>query len=449
LDSDDAARVARVLVTAIDQEKDPKIGWWLAAALCLVAERMDPAEAGRVCGAAVTAMSKAVTTQKKGPSDFDEPYNRYLLNGFVIVASRQDPAVANRCARVLLDVLVEERNGFLRWTMAKSLAALASHLDQAEAARVCCEAASVLADALKRSPTDTNSLNVAAGLVAVAARMPRTEAERVCGEVARALCEAKGWERSETEDTHPAFPLAVVAAGMNATEAARVLAEALKRDITEDVSMEFPIRTRRRLAESLSSAMSRAQPNAAAQACGTIRSLLRMRSARNRGPSIRSDLDASVAELLPWLDPRSAHAIALVLAANMCSEADVPQDHETLSHVLTDTSRTQQNLRAVRTATQATGLGCSALLASATLLAEPWPCRLSTQELVNLLKMPTCRGKTRQVVLEHLGNIHGHRFANHWEFVRFANEQNLSLDLATPPPRPGPAALNADEAQPH
>jgi len=51
-------------------------------------------------------------------------------------------------------------------------------------------------------------------------------------------------------------------------------------------------------------------------------------------------------------------------------------------------------------------------------------------------------------VLYHLGNIHGRSFANHWEFVRFAQEQNLSLDFTTAPRRPSPAALGADEASP-
>jgi hypothetical protein len=71
--------------------------------------------------------------------------------------------------------------------------------------------------------------------------------------------------------------------------------------------------------------------------------------------------------------------------------------------------------------------------------SRPLPCRLTTAELVELLKMPTCRGGVRRVVLDHLGNIHGRRFANHWEFVRFAHEQRLAVDLTTPPRRPDPA----------
>ncbi len=55
---------------------------------------------------------------------------------------------------------------------------------------------------------------------------------------------------------------------------------------------------------------------------------------------------------------------------------------------------------------------------------------------MELLKMPTCFGAARRVVLNHLGNIHGRRFTNHWEFVRFARETGLDVDLTTPPRRP-------------
>jgi hypothetical protein len=43
-------------------------------------------------------------------------------------------------------------------------------------------------------------------------------------------------------------------------------------------------------------------------------------------------------------------------------------------------------------------------------------------------------------VLDQLGNIHGRRFANRWEFVRFAREKGLKLDFTSPPRRPDPKA---------
>jgi hypothetical protein len=70
------------------------------------------------------------------------------------------------------------------------------------------------------------------------------------------------------------------------------------------------------------------------------------------------------------------------------------------------------------------------------LAVEPMPCRLSTEDLVELLKMPTCYGEARRTVLVQLGNRYGRTFGNHWEFVRYAEEQQLGLDFTSPPKRP-------------
>jgi hypothetical protein len=114
----------------------------------------------------------------------------------------------------------------------------------------------------------------------------------------------------------------------------------------------------------------------------------------------------------------------------------VYSDPEVLNMFLTDNSRDQIKLRTARIA-QAGGRGLEgALEAAARISAEPYPCRLTTQELVDLLKMPTCFGSARRVVLDHLGNRYGRRFVNQWAFVRYATEQKLNLDFTTPPRRP-------------
>jgi hypothetical protein len=82
--------------------------------------------------------------------------------------------------------------------------------------------------------------------------------------------------------------------------------------------------------------------------------------------------------------------------------------------------------------------------AAAQIAADPFPCRLTTQELVELLKMPTCFGHARRIVLDHIGNRYHRHFVNHWAFVRFATDQKLGLDFTTPPKRP-----DADEAIDH
>jgi hypothetical protein len=109
-----------------------------------------------------------------------------------------------------------------------------------------------------------------------------------------------------------------------------------------------------------------------------------------------------------------------------------------LELVLTDKSRNQVGRRMARMAASAGPNLEGALEAAARISAEPFPCRLTTQELVDLLKMPTCIGAARRVVLDHLGNRYGRRFVNHWAFVRYATEKKLDLDFTTPPRRPQP-----------
>src|SRR5205823_6495366 len=87
---------------------------------------------------------------------------------------------------------------------------------------------------------------------------------------------------------------------------------------------------------------------------------------------------------------------------------------------------------AIGLSTHGAALGLPLLAAA----GEPLPCRLATQDLVELLKMPTCVAEVRRVILNQLGNRYGRSFATHWDFVRYAQEQGLDLDFTTPPKRP-------------
>jgi hypothetical protein len=80
-------------------------------------------------------------------------------------------------------------------------------------------------------------------------------------------------------------------------------------------------------------------------------------------------------------------------------------------------------------------LACFPLLRPA---LEPLPCRLSTQQLVELLKHPMLVNQARRIVLDQLGNRYGRRFADVWQFVAWAREHEPTLDLTTPPQRPRP-----------
>jgi hypothetical protein len=72
---------------------------------------------------------------------------------------------------------------------------------------------------------------------------------------------------------------------------------------------------------------------------------------------------------------------------------------------------------------------------------EPLPEPLSAQTLVDLLKNPLCVGEARRVVLDSLGMRYQRTFADPWDFVRFATEQQFGLDFTSPPKRLEVAAM--------
>jgi hypothetical protein len=63
----------------------------------------------------------------------------------------------------------------------------------------------------------------------------------------------------------------------------------------------------------------------------------------------------------------------------------------------------------------------------------------------DLLKMSTCFGAARRVILDHLERRYDRRFNTVGAFVRFAKDEKLGLDFTTPPVRPDPAKMEFPE----
>jgi len=108
-----------------------------------------------------------------------------------------------------------------------------------------------------------------------------------------------------------------------------------------------------------------------------------------------------------------------------------------LDAILTFLPKSEQTER-IRILAGAVALGAAQpqfLLPSLGPALRPLPCPLTTQELVELLKNPFCVGQPRKMVLQQLANRYRRPFASVWEFLRFAREQHLDLDVTTPPQR--------------
>jgi hypothetical protein len=107
-------------------------------------------------------------------------------------------------------------------------------------------------------------------------------------------------------------------------------------------------------------------------------------------------------------------------------------------------ARREQRLRGL---TGAIGLGTSPKsLLHVLLIAPSWidplPEPLPPQTLIDLLKHPLCVGQPRRAVLDQLQRHYHRPFTDQWDFVRFAEENRLGLDLTTPPMRPVPPVAN-------
>jgi hypothetical protein len=145
------------------------------------------------------------------------------------------------------------------------------------------------------------------------------------------------------------------------------------------------------------------------------------------------------------LGPKEAGEVAATLSQAMTKTTDSPALEplaEGLSAVLhceysgRNASQQYRLIGAIGT------LAGPASLLLAPALFQPPPPPLPAQTLVDLLKQPFCVGEVRRLVLGQLARHYQRPFADQWDFVRFAQEQKLGLDLLTPPQRPEPAAPN-------
>jgi tRNA A-37 threonylcarbamoyl transferase component Bud32 len=446
LDAAEAARVygpaAKVMADALEHQTDATARLHLARGLSSLVEGLDAAEAMRVCGPAAKVMADALEHQT------DATARLHLARGLSSLVEGLDAAEAMRvcgpAAKVIADALEHQTDATARLHLASGLSSLVEGLDAAEAARVCGPAAKVMADALKHETNTDARDDLAIGLSSLAARLDAAEAARVCGPAAKAM--AAALERNASADDHRrlARGISLLVARLDAAEAAKLLTGALERVTGPEARLN--------LADTLASVAWRLEPAEAARVCrGSIHILLRTRETALRQEPESMKVNLSVAKLLPYVEPGIGLTLAQWLARDNCAwdrkgwnTEGHPRDiAEFLVDVMTDTSPTRRRERETRIAeAMADGLeiydGMDSMLRAAEIASEPYPCRLTTQDLVDLLEMPTCHGEYSRAVLDQLGNIHGRRFASRGEFIRFARETGLDLDLTTPPTRPDP-----------
>jgi hypothetical protein len=338
----------------------------------------------------------------------------------VAVACRLPPAEA---AQVLEEVLDKETNPITLSLVLGQVTDMAGRLPAAEVARV-------LGQVLTRESTADARRGLARGLAAVAGRLAPSEAARISSRAARVLEQALRKERDPYGRSNLAEALLAIAGRLAPAEAARVseaAARVLGRDLEETTDNNLRLLNARILAIDTRHLSRREASKACAGAAKSLGAAL-----ARREDAVLAD---GLAILLQALDPQLAAPLSRKHAFRLCSG---PGPASSIDLALTDASwpGVRRRAGAVAAGVGLGGCGPLAALAAGRAAGEPLPCRLSTPDLVELLKMPTCFGETRKVVLKHLGNRYGRTFATHWELVRFAREHHLDLDFTTPPKRP-------------
>ncbi len=308
---------------------------------------------------------------------------------------------------------------------------MAWRLEPAEAIRVGGNTGRLLPSALNTTEEDWGNYQLNQGRAAVARRLGSARVARLLNE--EVAQEKNAYLRGNLSETLGplAWRLEPALAGPTCAETVRLLHRALEQE--QDGNQ------RRKLADHLAAAAEWLKPADADRAYAEAARLLYRTSAQQKEGSEASPQ-------LPWWgveavvgrwDSEEATQIARAVTFRMVaySDYDSPGDLELL---LSNGPRLQVRRRADAIAA-AIGMAAHGPAWSLPLLpvaAEPLPYRFSTQDLVELLKMPTCIGAMRRVILDQLGNRYRQRFETHWDFVRYAQQQRLDLDFTTPPKRP-------------
>jgi serine/threonine protein kinase len=370
-----------ILTPVLNKPGDPESERPLMEALGKVAGRMEPMEGAAVL-IPLIARTKSLTTSEALTRDFSVP------------ASRLTPDEARRVVAMLRDTKGKTENAENGWA--------------SSALSVC--------------------------ISAVAARMEPSERAATLAEEFAALAEAPFKPQPRPFDM---TALHAVADRMEAKEAVASLSGVL--DKIHDPFLSTS------LAVELKAAADRLEPKDASAAYRRVaRTLL---EALNTPIGVNPVLNRpeSLTQTIAQMDEKDASAICRLAADLLLDSLRQRYDAVTVLQAILSREIWQTTHRRPAAVAEAvsglagTGTPFGALGSIAPAL-EPIPPPLPAQTLVDLLKHPLCVGEARRLVLEQLARHYHRDFADQWEFVKYVREQNIGLDLTTPPEKPDLAA---------
>jgi hypothetical protein len=331
------------------------------------------------------------------------------------------------------------------YSLGRELSAVSVRLEAKEAEAV----ATMLTQAMARTEKTAAIAPLASGLLAVSGRLEAKEA-------AIMLTQALTKTNDPLALLYLAQGLAAVSIRLEAKEAVRVSTETAA-TLTLAMTKTNDAAAIQNLAQGLAAVSGMVEAKEGTEAVATLLRIL-AKSHYSSPPTFdegifnktnwvesiaRYELAKSLVALSARLEPKKAACVAAQAATSFTqtmAKANGDDFQYRRQGLLEVFGNDQRERRALAVATT---IGCLSeirgLLGSGLLLrstAEPFLRRLSDQDLVELLKDPLCVGDARRAVLDQLGLQHHRAFANQWEFVRFAEKQNLGLDFISPPKRP-------------
>jgi hypothetical protein len=451
LESRDAARALPPLIQAIKETTHPNAFLYLVQGLSAVSARLDARDAARAATTLVQAMKD---TKAQNPNAF-----HYLAQSWSVVSARLESRDAAQTAATLLQAMKEARDSLEIAFLAQQLSVLGARLEAKDGAAVAPQAVPILVQVMKDAKNPAPLPFLAQGLSALSAHLEPREAAAVAGQAATILLQAMKDAKDSFGMSFLAQGLGSVSAHLEAKETVAVAGQAattLLQAMKDTKNPKYPVELGA-LARGLTAVSAHLEPREAAAVAGQAATTLLQAMKGAKNPNAPGDAYARAVPLAQGLSGVSAFmeadeaATAAVQAAvnlfSAMAETSNPAYLQGMGQCLQvlladNNSASERTCGIQRCAAVASVAGAGQPLTALPSLipaAAPLPCRLSAQQLVELLKMPTCIGDARRVVLDHLGSRYKRTFVDAWEFVRFAKEQRLDdLDFTSPAARPEP-----------
>jgi serine/threonine protein kinase len=422
----DSATVAKLLA---ERRRTAYDAGTFTKAISVLAVQMEPKDAERICSEIVSAYVSFAIANKKAV--------HIVVPDLLAFAPHIGPKDAATAAEVLRKAMEQTQNIGHRdrlseedylvanslVALARAFSAMAARMERSEANKLCSRVHAILVKRIGKFSEYYEALS------ALAAQMDPDEAARLCSQAARAL--TLDDEKNPENRDYTSRSLVAVAAHMEPKEGAKTFFSAMER------SKGYPIALAA-LVEGLSKLAGRMPRKEGSNLCRQAAVAL-IRELEDQEEQ-RGLLDSAPVPTMRERFFKGQGALARgfpVLAAGM-----EPKDAAImLMEIITKTSNEvlQRNWADTLSASL-TGVyppGSYRWSVFYPIPNRPLAVRLTTRELAELLKQPTCVGPVRRLILDELENRCRCRFADQWAFVRYAQENNLGLDLTAPPERFG------------